>query len=148
MKIIASNSEEYVAQLPEERKVPMQTLREVIKKNLPEGFEETMSYDMIAFVVPHSIYPAGYRANPKEPLPLLYLGSQKNYIAIYHMGLYGNPKLLAWFQEEYAKYAKRKLDMGKSCIRLKDMEDIPYELIGKLCREISLEDYLKLNQTI
>lgn len=148
MKIIASNPEEYINQLPEDQKAPMQMLREVINKNLPEGFVETMSYDMIAYVVPHSIYPAGYRANPTEPLPLIYLGSQKNYIAIYHMGLYGLPEILSWFIEEYPNYAKRKLDMGKSCIRFKYMEDIPYELIADLCKKISLEDFLKLNQSI
>ena len=110
----------------------MKKLRKVIKDNLPKGFEETMSYGMIGYVVPHSIYPDGYHCDPKLPLPFMNLASQKNYIAVYHSGVYASEKMNKWFTAEYAKHCKTKLDMGKSCVRFKKMDDIPYELIGEL----------------
>lgn len=138
----AENPEEYINHLAEDRKIVMERLRKVIKENLSKGFEEITSYGMISYVVPHSIYPSGYHVNPKEPLPFISIASQKNYIALYHMGIYSNPEILAWFQEEYKKHVSTKLDMGKSCIRFKNIDKIPYELIGQLCRKITLEDHL------
>src|SRR5574343_1995259 len=126
MQSKAQSVDAYMSELPEERKAPMQRLREVFKANLPKGFEEQMSYGMIGFVVPHSIYPKGYHCTPELPLPFLSIASQKNSVNIYHMGIYADEKLLKWFQEEFPKYSKKKLDMGKSCMRLKKPEDIPY----------------------
>ena len=141
MKHEATAPEEYIRQLPPDRKEAMERLRRTINENLPIGFQETMSYGMISYVIPHSIYPPGYHVNPAEPLPFISIASQKNYIALYHMGIYTYPHILVWFQEEYPKYVKTKLDMGKSCIRFKNMDNIPYDLIGELCRMITVEEY-------
>ena len=143
MKYEATNPEEYINQLQSDRKEPIEKLRKTIKDSLPAGFEETMAYGMITYVVPKSIYPEGYHANPKEPLPFISLASQKSNISLYHMGVYAYPDILEWFKEEYAKQVKTKLDMGKSCIRFKKMEYIPYNLIGELCRKISVEDFIE-----
>jgi uncharacterized protein YdhG (YjbR/CyaY superfamily) len=132
----------YIAELPKERKAAMQQLRTVIKKNLPKGFKEEMSYGMIGFVVPHSIYPAGYHCNPVLPLPFINIASQKNFIAVYHMGVYASPALLQWFTDEYASAGVGKLDMGKSCIRFKKPENIQFELIGELCSKITVEEWI------
>ena len=121
MQSKATTVDEYMEQLPDERKAAMKKLRAIIKKHLPKGFQECMGYGMMGYVVPHSKYPAGYHCNPKDPLPFLALASQKNFIALYHMGIYSDPKLLKWFTDEYAKHVKSKLDMGKSCIRFKKM---------------------------
>lgn len=139
----AENMSNYIKNLPEDRKEPINKLRLVLKEQLPEGFEETFSYGMISFVIPHSIYSEGYHVNPNEPLPFISLASQKNYIALYHMGLYAFPDLLEWFTEEYKKRVPSKLDMGKSCIRMKKMDHIPYDLIAELCQKISPEEYVK-----
>ncbi len=144
MPTTAATVDEYIASLPDERKDAISKLRKVIKKNLPKGYKEEMSYGMIGIVVPHSIYPAGYHCNPKIPLPLINLGSQKNFISMHHMGLYGDPKLLDWFVAEYAKQVDLKLDMGKGCVRFKKMDQIPYELIGELIAKMSVADYVKV----
>ncbi|MFF2014852.1 DUF1801 domain-containing protein [Paenibacillus sp. NPDC058177] len=143
MKYDASSPEDYIHQLPEERKQAIKALRKTVLGNLPEGFQETMGYDMIGYVVPHSIYPSGYHAKPEEPLPFISLASQKNHIAFYHMGIYIFPEVLTWFQEEYPKHVQTKLDMGKSCIRFKNPAAIPYNLLAELCRKITLTDYLQ-----
>ncbi|MFF2908639.1 DUF1801 domain-containing protein [Paenibacillus sp. NPDC057934] len=143
MKYEASSPEDYIHQLPEERKQAMEALRKTVSDNLPEGFQETMAYDMIGYVVPHSIYPSGYHVKPEEPLPFISLASQKNFIAFYHMGIYIFPEVLTWFQEEYPKHVQTKLDMGKSCIRFKNPAVIPYNLLAELCRKITLTDYLQ-----
>lgn len=142
MQSTAVSPEEYQASLPEERKAPMDRLRKVIKKNLPKGFKEGMSYGMIGYVVPHSIYPAGYHCNPAMPLPFLSIASQKNFIAVYHMGVYSSLELLNWFVAEYEKLGPGKPDMGKSCIRFKNMEKIPYDLIGELCSKMTVEEWI------
>ena len=142
MQSTATSAEAYLAELPEERQAPMKRLRQTLRDNLPEGFEETMAYGMIGYVVPHSLYPAGYHCDPKQPLPFISLASQKNYIALYHMGLYSDPNLLEWFKAEYAKQVPTRLDMGKSCIRFKKPENIPYELIAKLARKISPQEWI------
>lgn len=137
-----SNVTDYINGLAPERKEVIQKLQSVIKKNLPKGFEEQMSYGMLGYVVPHKIYPSGYHCDPKLPLPFLSVASQKNFVALYHMGVYAVPDLYNWFVAEYPKHCKSKLDMGKSCIRFKKMEDIPYELIAELVRKMSVQDWI------
>lgn len=144
MRIEASNPEEYISKLPDERKEVINKLRETINKNLPKGFTEEMSYGMIGYVVPHSLYPAGYHCDPKLPLPFISIASQKNFVAFYHMGLYGDEKLSKWFTDEYSKHSKYKLDMGKSCIRFKRMDDIPYDLLADLVQKMSADQWIKL----
>lgn len=143
MKYIANTPEEYINQLPEERQEPIKKLRAIINKNLPKGFEECINYNMIGYVVPHKKYPNGYHCNPKLPLPFLNIASQKNFIAVYHSGIYAQKELLEWFVGEFPKHTKRKLDMGKSCVRFKKMDDIPYELIGELCKKVTVEKWIK-----
>lgn len=134
--------EEYIQKLPEDRKEVVEKLRCVIKENLPEGFKEVINYNMIGYVVPHELYPKGYHCDPKLPLPFMNLASQKNYISFYHLGIYTDDKLLEWFVTEYKKKCKYKLDMGKSCIRLKRMSDIPFDLIGELVRKVTVEQWI------
>lgn len=148
MQYKADNVLDYIAQLPDDRIEPMKKLRETILNNLPPGFEECISYGMIGYVVPLSAYPAGYHCDPKLPLGFMNIASQKNFIALYHMGMYGSNTLLNWFVEEYPKYSKSKLDMGKSCIRFKKMDQIPYDLIAELCKKISMENYIELYETV
>jgi len=143
MQSTATTVDEYIASLPEDRKAAMMHLRQVINANIPPKFSEVMGYGMIGWVIPHVLYPAGYHCNPKLPLPFINLASQKNFIALYHMGMYGNPKLLEWFTQEYAKRVKSKLDMGKSCVRFKKMDQIPFELIGELCAKVSADQWIE-----
>ena len=138
----AKNPEEYINSLPEDRKMYMEKLRNVILKNLPKGFQEGMGYGMMGYSVPHSIYPKGYHCKPTDPLPFIGFASQKNSINFYHMGIYANAALFDWFVAEYPKYSTRKLDMGKSCIRFKKFEEIPFDLIGELVTKISVEDWI------
>ncbi len=142
MQSKAATVDEYFESLPDDRKEPMRKLRNVILKNLPKGFKESMGYGMAGYNVPHSLYPAGYHCNPTDPLPFMGLASQKNFIALYHMGIYSDEKLLKWFTDEYPKHCKKKLDMGKSCIRFKYMDDIPYELIGELASKMTPQDWI------
>ena len=144
MQYNATSPENYIEQLPPERQEPMRQLRKTILDKLPEGFEEQMSYGMIGYVVPHSLYPAGYHCDTKLPLPFMNIASQKNFIAFYHMGIYANPDLLAWFQAEFPKHVKTKLDMGKSCIRFKKPEQIPFALLGELVTKMTPEDWIDL----
>ena len=143
MQIEANTPDEYIAQLPNDRKPVMEKLRKVILDNLPKGFKEESSYGMIGYVVPHSIYPKGYHVSPKLPLPFINIASQKNFIGVYHMGIYANPKLLDWFTTEYPKHCKLKLDMGKSCIRFKKPEQIPFDLIGELASKVSVDEWVE-----
>ncbi|CAM4448198.1 DUF1801 domain-containing protein [Paenibacillus typhae] len=143
MEYYASSPEEYIRQLPEERRIIIAKLRDVIRENLPEGFAETMGYG-IEYIVPHELYPPGYHVKPEQPLPFISIASQKNHIALYHMGIYMQPELLSWFREEYPKHMKTKLDMGKSCIRFKPAGTIPYELIGELSRKLTVTEYIRL----
>jgi uncharacterized protein YdhG (YjbR/CyaY superfamily) len=144
MKIEATSPDNYIEQLPDDRQAPMQQLRKIINDNIPTGFEETMSYGMIGYVVPHSAYPAGYHCDTKLPLPFMNIASQKNFIALYHMGIYANPTLMEWFVAEYPKHNKRKLDMGKSCIRFKKVEEIPYDLIPELVQKMTMQEWIEL----
>ena len=148
MQSLAKTPEEYINELPPDRKEAIQKLREVILKNLPEGFSEVMSYGMIGYVVPHSIYPKGYHANPKLPLGFMNIASQKNYIAVHHIGLYGSDKLTEWFTNEYPKHSKTKLDMGKGCIRFKKLNQIPYDLIGELVGKMTPQEWIEKYETL
>ncbi|QAA83018.1 DUF1801 domain-containing protein [Aequorivita sp. H23M31] len=134
--------DDYIGALPEERQEVMQKLRKTIKKNLPKGFEETIQYGMISYVVPHSIYPDGYHCKPSDALPFISISSLKNHIGFYHMGIYSDPELMQWFTEAYTKLAKGKLDMGKSCVRFKKMDDIPFELLGELSSKFSVDQWI------
>lgn len=142
MQSKATTVKQYIAELPDDRKKVISELRKQIKKNLPKGFKETMGYGMIGYVVPHSMYPNGYHCNPKDPLPFMNIASQKNFVAVYSMGIYSNPKLLKWFTDEYDKAGVGKLDMGKSCIRLKKMDKIPYKLFGELASKVTPEEWI------
>lgn len=140
----ASNPEEYITELPEDRVASFVQLRETILDHLPDGFREEMSYGMIGYVVPHSIYPDGYHCDPKLPLPFMSIASQRNYIAFYHSGLYVDPDLSSWFVEEYTKVVPTKIDMGKSCVRFKKPEQIPFALIGELVTKMSAKEWITL----
>ena len=144
MQIKANTPEAYIAQIPEDRIPYFEKLRATILNHIPEGFEEQMSYGMIGYVVPKSIYPNGYHCNTDLPLPFVNIASQKNFIALYHMGIYADTAIYDWFVKAYPKHCKRKLDMGKSCIRFKYAAEIPFELIGALMGKITIEDWVKL----
>jgi len=144
MQYKATSPDDYITQLPEERQGPMKKLRKIIKNNIPKGFEETMNYGMIGYVVPHSIYPDGYHCSPDLPLPFINIASQKNFVAVYHMGVYANKKLFDWFTSEYPEHCKYKLDMGKSCVRFKRMDDIPFDLIGELASKMTTKQWVDL----
>ena len=144
MKIEANSVQEYLNNIPEERKPVMNRLRGIVKDNIPDGFEECLNYGMPSYVVPHSIYPDGYHCNTKLPLPFVSIANQKNFIALYHMGIYANPELMSWFVEEYPKHCKYKLDMGKSCVRFKKIDHIPYDLIEQLIKKMTADDWIKI----
>lgn len=144
MKIEASNPDEYISKIQTERIPYFKKLRETILANIPKGFEEQMNYGMIGYVVPKSTYPDGYHCTPELPLPFANIASQKNFIALYHSGIYADPKILDWFVAEYPKHCKRKLDMGKSCIRFKKPEEIPFDLIAELMQKMTVDQWIEL----
>lgn len=144
MQIKAKTPSEYISQIPEDKIYYFQKLRETILNNIPTGFEEQINYGMIGYVVPKSIYPKGYHCDTNLPLPFVNIASQKNFIALYHMGIYANPTLLNWFISEYPKHCKRKLDMGKSCIRFKKPEEIPFELIAELMQKLTVNQWIDI----
>ncbi|KQT16949.1 hypothetical protein ASG31_11320 [Chryseobacterium sp. Leaf404] len=144
MQIPANSVEEYLLKIPEERQVVFRKLYNTIRENLPKGFEETLSSGMMNWSVPLETYPSGYHCTPGTPLPFLSLASQKNFIALYHMGMYADPELLNWFTEEFPKHSKRKLDMGKSCVRFKNMNEIPFELICELSKKMTVQNWIEL----
>jgi len=143
MQSKAKTVEEYISTLPDERAEIIATLRKEIKKNLPKGFEETMQYGMITYVVPHKLYPAGYHTNPKDALPFISIASQKNHIAVYHMTVYEGV-LHDWFVKEWKKYSDKKLDMGKSCIRFKRPDDVPVKLFGALASKVKPKEWIEI----
>lgn len=136
--------QEYIDSLPEERKKAISEIRIALLTHLPKGFEETINDGMIGYVVPHALYPAGYHVNPQLPLPFINLANQKNYIALYHMGLYADKPMLDWFVQEYSKQQSGKLDMGKSCIRFKKWDQLPLALIGQLATKYSPKQWIAL----
>lgn len=147
MQSKAITPDQYINELPEDRKEVMQRLRKVVLANLPNGFKEVMGYGMLGYVVPHEIYPNGYHCNPKDPLPFFAMASQKNSINIYHMVVYSDKNLHDWLVAEYPKHCKTKLDMGKSCIRFKKMDDIPYDLIGELCAKVTVKQWIEMYES-
>lgn len=144
MKTPDTTIDEILANLPDDRKEAFTKLHQTIVSNLPEGFEPGISYGMLGYVIPHHLYPAGYHCKPSEPLPFASLASQKNSISFYHMGIYMDPALMEWFVAEYPKHSKQKLDMGKSCIRFKKAEHIPYDLLGQLMQKMTAAQWIAL----
>lgn len=144
MQIKSKSVADYISKIPKERQPYIKKLRKAVKDNLPKGFKERLSYGMIGYVVPHSMYPDGYHCTPELPLPFANIASQKNFIGFYHMGIYADKKLLAWFQSEYKKRVGKKPDMGKSCVRFKNFDEIPYDLIGELISKMSAEKWIDL----
>ena len=136
--------ESYLNSLPDDRIEPVHEIIKLVEKNIPAGYVKIINYGMPSFVIPHSIYPSGYHCNSDLPLPFIGIASQKNHIGFYHMGLYADSNLLDWFKSEYSMHSKSKLDMGKSCIRFKKMNDIPYILIGKLSTKMSVENWISI----
>ena len=147
MKATGKTVLDILTSLPEDPTEPFNKLHDVIVKNLPKGFEPAISYGGLGYVVPHSLYPEGYHCKPSEPLPFAGIASQKHSINFYHMGIYSDPKLLKWFLAEYPKHSKQKLDMGKSCVRFKKLDDIPYKLIGELMKKISMKEWINIYET-
>ncbi|WP_426279179.1 DUF1801 domain-containing protein [Chryseobacterium sp. S-02] len=143
MQISAISIDDYISKIPEERQEVFKKIFDTVSKNLPEGFSENISYGMVGWAVPLGTYPPGYHCTPNTPLPFIGLASQKNFIALYHMGIYAKPELLNWFVEEFPKYSKRKLDMGKSCIRFKKIDDIPLELIAELSKKMTVDEWIE-----
>jgi hypothetical protein len=137
----ARTVETYLQSLPADRRAAISAVRQVILANLPEGYEECMSYGMIGYVVPHSIYPAGYHCDPKLPLVMACLGSQKNYMALHLMTVYGHEPTAKWFREAWEATGK-KLDMGAACVRFKKLEDVPIEVVGKVITRVPVKDYI------
>lgn len=144
MQISAKSTEDYISKIPEERREAFAKLVEVIRQNIPEGFSETMQYSMPAWNISLEDYPNGYHCTPNTPLPFLSIGNQKNSVNLYHMGIYADKNLYDWFVSEFPKHSKKKLDMGKSCIRFKKPEDIPFELIGELLQKMSPKQWIEL----
>jgi hypothetical protein len=144
MQSSAKTPKDYLASLPDDRIKAMTELQKTIKKNLPKGFEETMQYGMLSYVVPHKLYPAGYHCKPEDALPFLSIASQKNFIAVYHMCVYADKKLHDWFVAEFTKRSTTKLDMGKSCIRFKKPDQIPFDLIGELASKITVKEWIEV----
>jgi len=142
-----TSPEQYINEAPEDRREALEKLRTTILENLPKGFQEGMGYGMIGYSVPHTIYPAGYHCDPKTPLPFMSFASQKNSINFYHMGIYADKHLYDWFVAEFPKHSKKKLDMGKSCMRFKKVEDIPFELLGELSKKMTPEQWISLYES-
>lgn len=147
MQIQSVSIEDYISKIPEERQEAFKRLYNTVNDNLPKGFEEATNYGMVGWVVPLATFPAGYHCATGTPLPFINLASQKNFIALYHMGLYSTPELLDWFVAEYPKHSKKKLDMGKSCVRFKKAEDIPFELIAELSKKMTADDWIKIYES-
>lgn len=147
MKANGNSVNEILKNIPKDKAQSFNKLHHVIVKNLPNGFEAAISYGGLGYVVPHSIYPNGYHCKPSEPLPFAGIAAQKNSINFYHMGIYSDSKLLEWFVAEYPKHSKQKLDMGKSCIRFKKLDEIPYKLIGELMKKMSLKDWINIYES-
>jgi hypothetical protein len=142
MQSKAKTVKQYLAELPADRREAISAVRDVILSNLPRGYEEGMAYGMIGYHVPHSVYPPGYHCNPEQPLPFASLASQKNHMALYLMCIYSDPELEAWFRQAWAKSGK-KLDMGKSCIRFKKLDDVPLKVIGQAIKKVPAKKFIE-----
>lgn len=148
MQSKAATPAQYLKEVDPKWKAAVTGLRKAIRDNLPKGFAEVMSYGMLGYVVPHSLYPAGYHVDPSQPLPFMALAAQKNNVSLYHMGIYADEKILRWFSEEYARAGVGRLDLGKSCIRFKNPAKIPYALIGRLASKITVKDWIRLYESV
>jgi len=144
MKATTKTVNDILSGIPENHAESFNKLHNVILNNLPKGFEAAISYGGLAYVVPHTIYPDGYHCKPSEPLPFAGIASRKASINFYHMGIYSNPELLKWFLAEYPKYSTRKPDMGKSCVRFKKPDEIPYDLIAELIRKMTVQEWIDI----
>ena len=147
MQILAQSVEDYLSKIPEERQEVFKKLFDTVNDNVPQGFKTGISYGMVGWNVPFETFPAGYHCTPGLPLPFMSLASQKNFIALYHMGMYAKPELLDWFVAEFPKHSKRKLDMGKSCIRFKKMDEIPFELIAELSKKMTVDEWINIYES-
>lgn len=147
MQYKATSAEDYISQVPEDRQDTLNKLRQVINDNIPDGFEEGIQYGMVGYYVPHSVYPDGYHCDPKIPLPFMSFASQKNSVNLYHSGIYAVSEIHDWFVNEYPKHCKRKLDMGKSCIRFKYLDDIPFDLIGELSKKMTTSEWIDIYES-
>jgi uncharacterized protein YdhG (YjbR/CyaY superfamily) len=143
----AKTVEAYLASLPPDRREAIQTVRATILKNLDAEYEEGMQYGMIGYYVPHRVYPAGYHCDPKQPLPFVCLASQKNYMSVYLGCVYSSSEMEKWFRREWAKSGK-KLDMGKSCIRFKKLDDLPVELIGQVVARVPPRKFIEFYEAV
>ncbi|MBK8303418.1 MAG: DUF1801 domain-containing protein [Chloracidobacterium sp.] len=144
MQYDAKTPDEYIAGLPEDRKLALTALRKVINENLPDGFKETMGYGHMGWVVPHKTYPAGYHCDPSQPLPFMGIASQKkSYRPLFDVPLWPC-KTIEWFRQEWPKHSKKKLNMGKSCIRFTKLEDIPLDLIGELASKVTPQQWIEI----
>jgi len=141
MQSKAKTVAQYIKELPADRREAIKTIRAEILKSLPKGYEEGMQYGMIGYFVPHSVFPDGYHCDPKQPLPFAHLASQKNHMALYLFCIYGDDALKEWFREAWQKTGK-KLDMGKSCVRFKMLEDVPLEVVGQAIKKVSVKKYV------
>lgn len=141
MKNKATTPAEYLASLPDDRRKALEAVRKVIRKNLPKGYAEGIQYGMLGYFVPHSVYPDGYHCDPKQPLPFASIASQKNHMGIYLMCIYSSPEREKWFRKAWTATGK-KLDMGKSCVRFKKLEDVPLDVVGEAIRRVPVKDYI------
>jgi hypothetical protein len=141
MRSKATTVDEYLSELPEDRREAIQAVREVILSNLGEGYEEGIQYGMIGYFVPHGVYEPGYHCDPKQPVPFAGIASQKNYMSLYLMCIYGAPDQEAWFKKAWAKSGK-KLDMGKSCVRFKKLDDVALDVVGKAVKRVPVKKFL------
>lgn len=132
---------QYLSELHPDRRDTIEAVRAVILKNLPAGYEEGIQYGMIGYYVPHRVYPSGYHCDPRQPLPFAALASQKNYMSLYLMCVYGNPEHEAWFKAAWTKTGK-KLDMGKSCVRFKRLEDVPLDVVGAMIKRVPSKKFI------
>lgn len=142
MQSKAATVEQYLSELPDDRRQAIEAVRQVILGKLDRDYEEGMQYGMIGYYVPHRIYPAGYHCDPKQPLPFAALASQKNYMSLYLMCVYGDSPHARWFQDAWAKSGK-KLDMGKACVRFKKLEDLALDVIGEAIRRVPARKYIE-----
>lgn len=148
MKTAKTTVEEILENVPMERKAAFLKLHQTIIDHLPKGFEAGISYGGLGYIIPHSIYPAGYHGKPSEPLPFAGLASQKNTINFYHMGIYADQNLMDWFVAEFPKHCNQKLDMGKSCMRFKKWDEIPFELMGQLMQKITANEWMAMYERL
>jgi hypothetical protein len=147
MQSKAKTVEQYLAELPADRRSAIEAVRKVLRKNLDKQYQEGMQYGMIGYYVPHSVYPAGYHCDPKQPLPFVCLGSQKNYMSLHLACVYSDSAQYKWFQKAWAETGK-KLDMGKACVRFKKVDDLALDVVGEVIRRNPVKAYIKMYESV